>query len=170
MHFFRVLTAFLAARSLSLQRSRTSNVVFVQSPRQTVRAGPRARKPMVVGCGRVPPMDPLAELGRALRAEGYSFVTPTPETHRRVLARRGEGTTLRDVFGWSRKFAAGALEERFVRLLDRCGALERNSDGWRSGVRFSSLFPRARDCWMSVVEVARTQNFCRGACVMWVAT
>jgi hypothetical protein len=46
-------------------------------------------------------MDPLAELGRALRAEGYSFVTPTPETHRRVLAHRGEGATLRDIFGWN---------------------------------------------------------------------
>ena len=42
-------------------------------------------------------MDPLAELGQSLRAAGYSFVTPTPETHRRVLARRAEGETLRDI-------------------------------------------------------------------------
>ncbi|HWE23697.1 MAG TPA: class I SAM-dependent methyltransferase [Myxococcales bacterium] len=84
-------------------------------------------------------MDPLAQLGLALRAAGYSFITPTPETHRRVLARRGEAATLRDVFGWSRRFAAGALAPTFVELLERCGALERDGSSCRSGVRYSSL-------------------------------
>ena len=37
-------------------------------------------------------MDPLAALGRALLAEGYSFITPTPETHRRVLAHRADAS------------------------------------------------------------------------------
>lgn len=86
-------------------------------------------------------MDPLAELGQALRATGYSFITTTPETHRRVLARRAEGTTLRDIFGWSRRFDPGAVDEKFVRLLERADALERNAQGNRSAVRYSTLGP-----------------------------
>jgi release factor glutamine methyltransferase len=84
-------------------------------------------------------MDALAGLGQALRTRGYSFITPTPETHRRVLARRATGASLRDVFGWSRRFAPGALEEELVGLLERCGSLERNADSWRSAVRYSTL-------------------------------
>ena len=49
-------------------------------------------------------MEPLANLGRALRDAGYAFITPTPATHRRILARGGQARTLRDVFGWSRPF------------------------------------------------------------------
>ena len=53
------------------------------------------------------PEEALFELGEALRAQGYRFVTTTPETHRRVNARatqRGEerALDLRDVFGFSR--------------------------------------------------------------------
>lgn len=86
-------------------------------------------------------MDPLAELGAWLRGEGYRFVAPTPETHRRVLARREEARTLRDVFGWSRPFAPGLLPAAAVDLLDRAGALERHGDIWRSRVRYSTLGP-----------------------------
>jgi methylase of polypeptide subunit release factors len=86
-------------------------------------------------------VDPLAELGQALRANGYSFITPTPETHRRVLARRAHGATLRDIFGWSRRFDPGAIDEKFVRLLERANALERDADGSRSAVRYSTLGP-----------------------------
>jgi len=86
-------------------------------------------------------MDPLAELGRALRGEGYAFVTPTPETHRRVLARAGEARTLRDIFGWNRPFSRSTLPSRLMALLDAAGAVEREGSLLRSTVRFSSLGP-----------------------------
>ncbi|MFL5310322.1 MAG: methyltransferase [Myxococcales bacterium] len=86
-------------------------------------------------------MDPLAELGRALRAEGYTFVTPTPGTHRRVLERRTEARGLRDVFGWSMPFAPDLLPPRILELLDETGGLaQRGSHLW-SRVRFSTLGP-----------------------------
>src|SRR5690348_2486136 len=84
-------------------------------------------------------MDPLASLGRALRETGYSFVTPTPATHRRVIARAAEGTTLRDVFGWSRPFRAGVVAPGLLELLERAGALERDGPLLRSAVRFSTV-------------------------------
>ncbi|HEY4886028.1 MAG TPA: methyltransferase [Myxococcales bacterium] len=86
-------------------------------------------------------MDPLARLGQALAEAGYAFVTPTPETHRRVLARGGEARTLRDVFGWSRPFARGALPQRLFDLLEEAGAVESAGPLLRSRVRFSSLGP-----------------------------
>jgi SAM-dependent methyltransferase len=84
-------------------------------------------------------MDPLASLGRALRDCGYSFVTPTPATHRRVLARAGEATTLRDVFGWSRPFRPGVVPPRLLSLLEQAGALDRDGPLLRSAVRFSTV-------------------------------
>jgi SAM-dependent methyltransferase len=87
------------------------------------------------------PMLPLAKLGRALREAGYSFITPTPETHRRVVARAGPARTLRDVFGWSRPFAPGVLPAALLTLLEEAGALEREGPLLRSAVRFSSLGP-----------------------------
>jgi methylase of polypeptide subunit release factors len=86
-------------------------------------------------------VDPLARLGQALDEAGYAFVTPTPETHRRVLARGVEARTLRDVFGWSRPFARGALPQRLFDLLEDAGAVESAGPLLRSGVRFSSLGP-----------------------------
>jgi methylase of polypeptide subunit release factors len=91
-----------------------------------------------------PEQTALVQLGRALLAADYSFVTVTPETHRRVLARpaRAREATLRDVFGWSRPFAHSALPESLVQLLDRAGALEHEVGLLRSRVRFSSLGER----------------------------
>jgi len=86
-------------------------------------------------------MDPLASLGRALRERGYAFVTPTPETHRRVLARNQPARTLRDVFGWSKPFGPGVLEPRLLELLEAAEALQRDGAQLRSAVRFSSLGP-----------------------------
>lgn len=88
-----------------------------------------------------PEQTALVQLGRALVAADYSFVTVTPETHRRVLARpaRAREATLRDVFGWSRPFAHSALPETMVQLLERAGALEHEVGLLRSRVRFSSL-------------------------------
>ena len=83
----------------------------------------------------------LLALGRSLREAGYRFVTPTPETHRRVNARPGNGRAhdLRGVFGWSRPFESGLLPPALEALLAQAGALRREADGLaRSTVRFSS--------------------------------
>lgn len=81
----------------------------------------------------------LLELGRALMREGYHFVTPTPETHRRVLARGDAASNLRDVFGWSRVFKRAQLPAEWFALLQAADALDQLGDGYRARVRFSSL-------------------------------
>jgi methylase of polypeptide subunit release factors len=86
----------------------------------------------------------LFELGSALRAQGYHFVTTTPDTHRRVNARaaqRGEerARDLRDVFGFSRPFGPGVLPEASLALLEAAGELAHDGELYRSRVRFSTL-------------------------------
>ena len=89
----------------------------------------------------------LLELGRALHQRGYSFVTPTPETIRRVNARPGNAAArdLCGVFGWSRPFGEGVLPPELLSLLERAGALEHHPQAapaaarFRSAVRFSTL-------------------------------
>jgi methylase of polypeptide subunit release factors len=84
----------------------------------------------------------LLALGRALRAEGYEFIAPTPLTYRRVLSRpRAEGAhPLIEAFGWNRPFDVQTLGERYRALLEAGGLCEQTADGaWRSLVRFSSL-------------------------------
>lgn len=82
----------------------------------------------------------LVELGRWLRGTGYRFVTVTPETHRRVLARPPPRTlSLRDIFGWNRPFTERALPTEILALLRAGGALRETTEGYRSAVRFSSL-------------------------------
>jgi len=84
----------------------------------------------------------LVGLGRALRAESYRFVTPTPRTHALVNARPEnlEARSLRDIFGWSRPFAPTLLPEALRRLGQAAKVLEPAGDGrWRSSVRFSTL-------------------------------
>jgi methylase of polypeptide subunit release factors len=87
----------------------------------------------------------LLDLGRLLRDSGYAFVTPTPETHRRVNARPGgaRAATLRDAFGWSRPFERDLLPPEMLRLLDRAGALDESGGSGllKSRVRFSTLGP-----------------------------
>jgi release factor glutamine methyltransferase len=79
----------------------------------------------------------LRVLGERLRALGYSFVTVTPATHERVLARGGIAKTLRDVFGWSKPFAAGALPKDVFDLLGPFAVP--SGELWKSAVRYSSL-------------------------------
>ena len=79
----------------------------------------------------------LEAIGEWLRSAGYSFVTPTPETHRRVLARGEPARTLRDVFGWSKPFEHGVVPEELLALLGPW--LLREGDSYKSAVRFSSL-------------------------------
>jgi SAM-dependent methyltransferase len=86
-------------------------------------------------------MDPLASLGRALRERGYAFVTPTPETHRRVMARGAPARSLRDVFGWSKPFGPDVLDRALLELLEAAGALHCDGAQLKSAVRFSSLGP-----------------------------
>jgi len=87
----------------------------------------------------------LIALGQALRERDYSFVTVTPATHARVLARGpASGSSLRDVFGWSRPFAKHALPPLLFDLLADAGALtlsesRESGEPYRSAVRFSTL-------------------------------
>ena len=86
----------------------------------------------------------LLELGRALARAGYHFVTPTPETHARVFARRELARDLRDVFGWSRPFARTLLPEPLFELAREANVLRPHAAGgasevFVSSVRFSSL-------------------------------
>lgn len=70
--------------------------------------------------------EPLLALLRHLKASGYRFVTPTPATHARVIARpdRREARTPADMLGWSLPFRAGAIDPAIVQLLDSAGAVQ----------------------------------------------
>jgi SAM-dependent methyltransferase len=81
----------------------------------------------------------LLELGRSLARARFRFVTPTPETHRRVIARREQARDLRDVFGWSLPFARELLPPALFDLLDAAGCCSEEGSLFRSRVRFSSL-------------------------------
>ncbi|MDB4997243.1 MAG: putative N(5)-glutamine methyltransferase PrmC [Myxococcaceae bacterium] len=83
---------------------------------------------------------PLVELGRVLQRAGYRFVTPTPETHRRVLARGGEAKDVRDALGWNRPFRRSVVPREVALLLDAAGALRSlDDDRAVAQVRFSTL-------------------------------
>ena len=83
----------------------------------------------------------LVEIGAWLRTRGYSFVTPTPETHRVVNARADNASArdLRGVFGWSRPFKTDLLPRHVMGWLLEAGALEKHGELVRSRVRYSSL-------------------------------
>ena len=86
--------------------------------------------------------DALAALGRSLQATGYRFVTVTPATHRRVNDRPENAWAhdLRGVFGWSRPYRAGVLPETIAGQLRAAGlAVPEGADGWRAGVRASTI-------------------------------
>lgn len=84
----------------------------------------------------------LLALLEALRQRGYSFVTPTPASHTRVVARPARATarSLTDVLGWSLPFAPGVIDAEFLSLLESAGAIEKRADeSLRSRLRVSSL-------------------------------
>jgi SAM-dependent methyltransferase len=102
----------------------------------------------------------LVRLGQYLRSRGYRFVTPTPETHRRVNGRPegAVGTTARDIFGWSRPFRASQLPPELIALCqqadvlspvadhgDHDGDQDGKHDRFTSKVRFSTLTAFAGD-------------------------
>jgi hypothetical protein len=83
----------------------------------------------------------LLALLDALRAADYRFVTITPESHRRFLARDpgARARDLRDIFGWNRPFDESALPPALLGLLRASGTLRRDGGLWKSGVRVSRL-------------------------------
>jgi len=86
----------------------------------------------------------LAELLRRLDDAGYDFVTPTPLTHARVLARpdRQLGRSLRDILGWSLPFRGEDAPAGVVETLRRAGALIQVGDRLKSAVRVSRVHGR----------------------------
>ena len=91
----------------------------------------------------IPPgtVDALVSLARLVQATGYAFVTPTPATHARVLARPGDrwARDLRGVFGWSQPFQDGVVSQPIRDAMDAAGVLAPAGEGWRSTVRLSVL-------------------------------
>ena len=85
--------------------------------------------------------DRLAGLVRMVHDTGYSFVTPTPATHARVLGRPGHewARDVRDVLGWSRPFRGGIMPDGLFGAMHAAGVLARHCDGWHSTIRISSL-------------------------------
>ena len=84
----------------------------------------------------------LATLLAELKARGYAFITPTPATHRRVLARtdRTEARDLADVFGWSLPFSPDLIGTSLFAALQAEGLVEGEDRGlYRARVRVSSL-------------------------------
>jgi len=75
----------------------------------------------------------------ALKERNYSFVTPTPLTHARVIARKNKASGLRDVLGWSLPFERGAIDAEIVELMEAADALENAGGLLKSNVRVSSL-------------------------------
>lgn len=82
-----------------------------------------------------------AALLEALRARKYSFVTPTPATHARVLARPDKtlARDLRDIFGWSLPFTPDVIDTDLMANMRRAGALAQRGDHFISRFRVSSL-------------------------------
>ena len=90
------------------------------------------------------PLDPdtaLLDLLQALKARGYHFVTPTPATHARVIARpgRSEARNLTDILGWSLPFARAAIDPELLDLLEAADMIEPCGDRLRAACRVSSL-------------------------------
>jgi precorrin-6B methylase 2 len=83
----------------------------------------------------------LLALLRGLKAASYHFVTPTPASHARVLARPGRTLArgLRDIFGWSLPFGPDVLAPDLRDCLARGGVLEERDGLLRSNVRVSVL-------------------------------
>lgn len=89
----------------------------------------------------------LVELGRGLQRHGYRFVSITPATHARVLARavrsgRVLATDLRDVFGWNLPFVEATMPADLLALLCAAGSVHEHAGALRSTVRFSTLGER----------------------------
>ncbi|HEY5800472.1 MAG TPA: class I SAM-dependent methyltransferase [Burkholderiaceae bacterium] len=87
--------------------------------------------------------DALRALLAYLAAHDYEFVTPTPATHARVLARRRHAkpgpATLRDIFGWSAPFDLADVPPEVLALLKQAKIMQPVGYQYKSLVRVSSL-------------------------------
>jgi SAM-dependent methyltransferase len=83
----------------------------------------------------------LVELLGKLRTRGYRFITVTPKSHARVVARPGreQARTIEDALGWSLDFATHVLPDDVRNCLRRADMIDRNGGVWRSRLRVSSL-------------------------------
>jgi methylase of polypeptide subunit release factors len=81
----------------------------------------------------------LASLLAVLKARDYRFITPTPATHARVVARRDRAHDLRDVFGWSLPFSGDVVGDDLAELMLQAGILQQRGEMFTSSVRVSSL-------------------------------
>ena len=82
----------------------------------------------------------LLDLLKLLKSRGYRFVTPTPASHKRVLARPGmkQAHDLRGLLGWSLPAQAG-LNNAVEDLLRQAGMLDEAEGRVQSRLRVSSL-------------------------------
>jgi methylase of polypeptide subunit release factors len=83
----------------------------------------------------------LTQLATSLLRSGYHFVSPTPETHRRVNARAANSVAqdLAGIFGWSRPFPPALLAPPLLTLATAAGALEPAGTLLRSRYRVATL-------------------------------
>ena len=87
----------------------------------------------------------LLKLLEHLTLVDYRFVTPTPETHRRVASRnsRAVGDDLRDIFGWNLPFSSSTLPQPLWQQLEIAGMIRDVGDGMcTSLVRVSTVEDR----------------------------
>ncbi len=91
-----------------------------------------------------------------LDGQGYDFVTVTPESHRRVVARASmrQAKDLRGIFGWSLPFDEALAGPDLFAILREGRLLQETAAGWKSKVRVSrvrgtlflhSAFPTDKD-------------------------
>jgi methylase of polypeptide subunit release factors len=85
--------------------------------------------------------DALLALLQQLADGGYRFVTPTPLTHARVIARadRQHAQTLTDVFGWSLPFDTTVVGHELLALMRAAGVIVEEGTRLRSAIRVSSI-------------------------------
>lgn len=83
----------------------------------------------------------LRELLALLRSRDYRFVTPTPVTHARVVARpeRREAVSIADMLGWSLPYRPGTCDAAVETLLDRADVVRHEGALRRATIRVSRL-------------------------------
>jgi methylase of polypeptide subunit release factors len=79
-----------------------------------------------------------------LDGQDYDFVTVTPESHRRVVARATmrQAKDLRGIFGWSLPFDEALAGAELMALLREGRLLQESAAGWKSKVRVSRVCGR----------------------------
>ena len=88
--------------------------------------------------------DHLYHLLTALQERGYRFVTPTPATHARVVARptRQAAQSIEDILGWSLPYRSGDCDPAIEAILERAGVVASTGAWRRATIRVSRLCDR----------------------------